>query len=123
MKKGAVLKPKNHTVIIKVDEEGNIDYKNGFLRVYPGDTIVWECEKRCPFSIHIGWDSPLDKGRYQSIEGENIEAVVPNEKGTRFGHYEYSVAVFTEGKIKDKDMIAKAIWTDDPPLIVQRPPR
>ena len=121
MNKGTARNPKTHTVSIIVDNNGNIDYENGFLRVYPGDTVVWKCTNGCPFSIHIGWNSPLDKGRFQSVEGEDIVTEV--SKGARFGHYEYSVAVYTEGKIKDKGTTAKVIWTDDPPLIVKRPPR
>jgi len=122
MNKGTKHDPETHTVSIIIDKKGNIDYENGFLRVCPGDTVVWKCKKGCPFSIHVGWNSPLDKGRYQSVKGEDIVTEV--SKGARFGHYEYSVAVFCEGIIdKDKGTIETVIWTDDPPLIVKRPPR
>jgi len=103
--------PETHTIIITVDNDGNFTYDNPLIWVDPGDTIVWECENKWPFAIHVGWNSPLEKGRYQSTDGTRIEATVP--VGARPSYYYFTVAVFDEKTRK--------IWTDDPPFIVKRP--
>ncbi|MFQ6070837.1 MAG: hypothetical protein ACE5LC_09995 [Candidatus Aminicenantales bacterium] len=96
-----------HTVAIRVDDEGEFKYDNGLIWVYPKDTIIWQCEY--PFSIHIGWHSPLKKGRFQSENSKDIVTVVPDD--ARPGYYRYTVAALVKGKI----------WTDDPEFIVKRP--
>jgi len=103
--------PITQTVVIKVNEEGDFDYENGLIWVLPGDTIVWECENKYPFSIHFGWDSPLKQGRFQSENGNSKDTVVPDN--ARPGYYRYTVAVLRDEKI----------WTDDPELIVKKPKR
>ena len=102
-------KPETHTITIKV-EDGDFTYDNPLIWVYRGDTIIWECTNHCPFAIHIGWGSPLKKGRFRSANGDSIETVVPNNAPP--GNYEYAVAVYLDGNI----------WIDHPPFIVKRPP-
>jgi plastocyanin len=109
-KMGIAANPKTHAIKIAVDDDGNFTYDNPLIWVCPGDTIIWECANDCPFAIHIGWNSPLERGRFRSVKGDRIETVVPG--GARPGNYEYTVAVFMDGNI----------WTDDPPFIV-KPPR
>lgn len=105
--------PEKHKVVIYVDAKGNFRYENGLLLVDRGDTISWECpecrEGKNPFTIHFGWDSPL--GRLKSYEGENYEAAIPAD--ARPGYYRYTVAVLRDN----------TIWTDDPELIVKKPPK
>jgi plastocyanin len=100
---------KTHTIKITVDNDGDFTYDNPLIWAYPGDTIIWECTNHRPFAIHIGWNSPLEKGRFQSAKGDRIETVVP--EGAQPGNYEYTVAVDLNGNI----------WTDDPPFIVKPP--
>lgn len=99
-----------HTITIKV-EDGDFTYGNPIIWVDPGDTIIWECTNQWPFAIHIGWGSPLKKGRFRSINGNSIKTVVPNNAPP--GNYEYAVAVFDEK--------TREIWIDHPPFIVKRP--
>ncbi len=102
--------PETHTVTITVDKKGDFKYDNPLIWVYRGDTIIWECtNNKCPFAIHIGWNSPV-KGRYHSVDGKPIKA--PVRKNAQPGYYSYTVAVCIDGNI----------WTDDPPFIV-KPPR
>ena len=102
--------PETHTVTITV-EDGNFTYDNPIIWVDRGDTIIWECTNRWPFAIHIGWGSPLEKGRYRSVDGTGISTkVLPNAQP---GDYEYAVAVFEEK--------SRETWTDHPPFIVKRP--
>jgi len=102
-----------HIVVIEVKDKGQIDYKNGLVRIYPEDTIVWQCprckEAEKPFSVHIGWNSPFEKCSYQSSDGSDITVNVPAE--ARSDYFRYMVAVLVDGKI----------YTDDPELIVKRP--
>lgn len=101
--------PETHVVTITVDEDGDFSYENPLIWVDGGDTIVWECTNKCPFAVHIGWDSPLEKGRFRSADGSNKTTVVP--KNARSGYYRYTVAVFLDGNI----------WMDDPEVIIRRP--
>ena len=101
--------PETHTITITVDKKGDFKYENPLIWVDRGDTIIWKCENRCPFAIHIGWKSPA-KGRFRSVDGKPIEASV--KKNAQPGYYSYTVAV----------CIDDVIWTDDPPFIV-KPPR
>lgn len=102
-------KSREHTVRIVVDKDGNLTYDNPVIWVDRGDSIIWECQGDYPFAVHVGWNSPLDKGRYQAPKGRKITANVP--ENALPGHYPYTVAVY-EGE---------RIWTDDPELIVRRP--
>jgi hypothetical protein len=106
-----VRDPETHTITITVGEKGDFKYDNPLVWAYQGDTIVWECTNNCPFAIHIGWNSPLDKGRYRSVDGNNKEAKV--KEAAQPGNYSYTVAVYIDGEI----------WMDDPPFIVKPPPR
>ena len=106
---------KSHVVEIKVDAKGQFTYKNPLISVKPGDTIHWKCNKM-PFAIHIGWDSPLSRFRYQSNKGP-IRANVPKWSSKKPyygfpGYFRYTVAVYYKG----------TIWTDDPEIIVRRSP-
>ena len=103
--------PETHTITITVDNDGNFSYDNPLIWVDRRDTIVWECANHCPFAIHIGWNSPLKKGRYRSVKGDSITTVVPDD--AQPGNYSYTVAVYLDGEI----------WTDDPPFIVKPPPK
>ena len=110
-------KPKKPQVVeIEVDAKGNFTYENPLISVKPGDAIQWVCTNGVPFAIHIGWDSPLDKFRYQS-DGNPIDAIVPTPTVTKPyrgfpGYFRYTVAVYYNDKI----------WTDDPEIIVRRSP-
>ena len=98
-----------HTVEITVDKDGKFSYDKPLVRVHRGDKLVWECTNECPFAIHVGWNSPLDKGRYRSKGKNSIEATVRED--AQYGYYFYTVAATING----------ATWTDDPPFIVKPP--
>ncbi len=102
-----------HETTIVVDQRGEFKYHNGLIRIYPGDTVIWKCQKpeRGPFTIHIGWDSPFEECSFYSENGDDIEAKLP--KNAKPGYYRYMLAVLVNGKI----------YTDDPELIVKKPPR
>lgn len=104
---------KEHIITITVDKNGDFTYDKPLIWVHAEDTIFWELTNRQPFAIHIGWNSPLENGRYRSKDGSRIKAQVA--KGARPGYYQYTVAVY------DKE--TGEIWTDDPPFIVKPPPR
>ena len=93
-------------------KNGNISYAPYRIMVYRGDQIEWECkgEKGVKYhiAVHIGWDSPLDKGRYRPLPGKKVSGVVLDE--AKHGSYKYFVAI-SDGK---------NIWTDDPEVIVRR---
>ncbi len=108
------IRPKEHRITITVDNDGDFTYENPLIWAYQGDSIVWECKNDCPFSIHIGWNSPLDKGRYHSVNGDTKKAKKAEVKeDAQPGKYSYTVAVYLNGEI----------WTDDPPFIVKPPPK
>jgi len=96
-----------HTIKITVDNDGNFSYVNPLFWAHRGDSIVWECTNNCPFAIHIGWNTPLNKGRYRSKNGNPIDAKVRDD--AQFGDYTYTVVV----------SIDNVTWTDDPPFIVR----
>jgi plastocyanin len=100
--------PKTHTANITVDSQGNFHYDPLIIMVDRRDTVVWKCEGNPNFAIHIGWNSPLDRGRYRTSKKE-IKAHV--QENAQPGHYHYFVAV----------LIDNEIWTDDPEIIVRRP--
>jgi plastocyanin len=93
-----------HPVIIEVTD-GNFTYKPCNVLVDPGDTIEWKCEAG-DFSVHLGWNTPCEKGRYRSRKGVAVSGRV--RPGTR-GQYKYFVAVHMNGET----------WTDDPTIIVK----
>jgi plastocyanin len=100
-------KPETRTVTISM-EDGNISYDKLCVFVEPEDTIEWACENdNYHFAVHIGWDSPLRKGRYRATKGKRISDRVPED--ARPGRYKYFVAVFD----------GENIWTDDPEFIVK----
>jgi plastocyanin len=101
---------KTHTVKINV-VGGNVLYDKPSISVDPEDTIEWVCENsQYHFAVHIGWDSPLRKGRYRASMGKRISEKVPKKAPP--GRYKYFVAVFD----------GTNIWTDDPDFIVKRRP-
>jgi len=102
-------KSDEHRVKIVVDKDGNFSYENPLIWVDRGDSIIWECQGDYPFAVHLGWGSPLDKGRYHASKKEQIVARVLNN--ALAGHYPYTVVVCDGEKL----------WTDDPELIVRRP--
>jgi len=105
------VKPIKHVTTIRVSKDGMFEYEKGLIRIYPGDTVTWICdtEKKGPFTIHIGWDSPFEKCSFHSKNGEDIKATLPED--ARPGYYRYMIAVLVDG----------IIYTDDPELIVKRP--
>lgn len=103
--------PKTHTVSITLTPSGDLEYVNPLIWVDRGDKIIWECTNRHAFTVHLGWNSPLENGRLRAKKGNNIDADVPMNAPP--GYYRYTVAVYDEDEI----------WTDDPELIVKRPGR
>jgi len=99
---------RTRTVIIKLDKKGNLSYVPCSIELDEGDFIEWQCVRELPFAIHIGWHSPLPKGRYRSLKGESIKDVVP--EGALPGRYKYYVSVCEDNHI----------WTDDPEFVVRR---
>ena len=97
-----------HTVIIRVDNAGNITYEGRpMILADPEDTVVWRC--RYPFAIHfVGGRTPMQPS-YQSDANTPIQDTIP--KDAEPDAYTDMVAVYSDGKI----------WTDDPPFIVKRP--
>ena len=102
--------PKTHTVIIKVDNAGNITYQGKpMILADPDDTVVWRCTNKSPFAIHfVGGRTPMQPS-YQSDGNTPIQDTIPT--GAEPDAYTYMVAVFFDGKI----------LTDDPPFIVKPP--
>jgi len=100
-----------HTVIIRVDNSGNITYEGKpMILADPEDRVVWRQNRNYPFAIHfVGGRTPMQPS-YQSDGSTPIQDTVPPE--APYGAYTYMVAVYIDGKI----------WTDDPPFIV-KPPR
>ena len=99
---------KDKEIMISVSK-GNLSYAGEPVGdpvvVKPGSKIKWTCNEPS-FAIHLGWDSPCEKGRYRSDKGNSVTAQV--RKNARPGTYKYSVAVSVAGKI----------WTDDPQIII-----
>lgn len=90
------------TIVVK---NGDFTYNPSTVEVYPGDTIVWNCSVG-DFAVHLGWNTPCQKGRYRSKKGVPVDGLVrPNARG----EYKYMVAVEMNGQI----------WTDDPTIIVR----
>jgi plastocyanin len=100
----------SHITTVMVNERGYFDYENGLIRVYPGETVIWKCITKGPFTIHIGWNSPFKACSFHSLKGEEIRAELPEDAPP--GYYRYMIAV----------LVGDKIYTDDPELIVKRPP-
>jgi hypothetical protein len=104
MATNVVTATQTHVVQITV-ASGDFDYgPNRSILVRRGDTIEWRYNGN--FAVHIGWNSPCEKGRYRgknAIRAKLLPTPLP-------GHYKYSVAVLADGEI----------FTDDPELIVKR---
>jgi len=100
----------SHITTVMVNEKGYFDYENGLIRVYPGETVIWKCITKGPFTIHIGWDSPFKECSFRSTDGKPITETLPLT--ARSGYYRYMIAV----------LVGDKIYTDDPELIVKRPP-
>jgi plastocyanin len=104
---------------ISVDPNGDFSYeydpKN--RRVATGDDVEFRCT--APglqhFAVHVGWDTPLEKGRYRE-QGSSFAAKV-REKA-RPGVYEFFVAALIESP-RPKVEGDMAIYTDDPDFIVE----
>jgi len=100
--------PHRVEIIVK---NGEICYSNDYFKVNRGDSIIWSCDKKyghC-YSVHLGYKSPLPKGRYRKACGQDIRDKV--KTNAEPGEYKYFVAVYD----------GKNIWTDDPIFIVRRP--
>lgn len=93
-------------------KNGDISYDPYRIMVKRGDQIEWECKGKkgvkYHIGVHIGWDSPLDKGRLRALPGKKVRSVVLGD--AKYGLYKYFVAI-SDGK---------NIWTDDPEVIVRR---
>jgi len=99
-------KPQSFKVNITV-KNGNISYDNDNFQTRRGDTIEWACTEDYHFAVHIGWRSPMPKGRYRAKPGKTIKDkikadAIPDD-------YKYYVSVFD----------GNDIWTDDPKFIVR----
>ncbi len=102
----------SHTISFTV-KDGNFDYHgNEIIYIDPGDTIEWNCPEGHPFAVHIGRDSPLEKGRFRAQNNEKVTTTIPVKPGSdHLKIVKYMVAVF------DGDNI----WTDDPLIIIKKP--
>ena len=91
-------------------KDGDLSYDPCCPKVKRGDLIHWICERENGdyFAVHIGWNTPLDEGRYRKPCGAKIVAQVDDD--AQYGEYKYSVSVFD----------GSDIWTDDPIFIVRR---
>ena len=102
-----------HKVIMTL-KNGDISYDPYRVMVNGGDQIEWECKGEegieYHIAVHIGWDSPLNKGRIRALPGEKVSGTVLQD--AKSGSYKYFVAI-SDGK---------SIWTDDPEIIVRRRP-
>jgi plastocyanin len=109
-KKGKQKRNQTHRVEIVING-GDLSYSIDNFKVDQGDSIIWSCDKRyghC-YSVHLGYKSPLAKGRYRRACGQEIiDRVSPKAEP---GDYKYIVAVCD----------GENIWTDDPIFIVKRP--
>ena len=97
------------SIKIEVTADGDFKYDKRVCFVRRGETIEWICDGEGFFAVHIGWNSPLEKGRYRNGQGKRISAHVP--KDAPKGRYEYFVAVF--------DPRSEQVWTDDPEFIIK----
>jgi hypothetical protein len=96
-----------HSVEIIV-KNGDFTYRPGpTVQVKRGHDIEWVCSTG-DYAVHLGWESPCEKGRYRAGKGEPVTGQVL--QGAPYGRYKYSVAVHQDGKV----------WTDDPDIIVRR---
>ncbi len=109
-KEGEGGKMPTHTVIIRVDNDGNITYQGKpMILADRGDTVVWKCANRSPFAIHfVGGKTPMQPS-YQSDGNTPVQDTIPMDAEP--DAYTYMVAV----------CIDNVIWTDDPPFIVKPP--
>jgi plastocyanin len=99
--------PRSYTIEIDC-HNGDLEYSDPHLRVQHGDTIKWICKDlSSSFAIHIGWGSPLAKGRYRAGPGGSVEVTIPPNSPP--GCYKYTVALYD----------GKDIWTDDPDFIIR----
>lgn len=74
---------KTHTITISM-QNGDISYDKHCVFVEPEDTIEWVCaDANCHFAVHIGWDSPLGKGRYRAARGKRISDRIPQNARAR----------------------------------------
>ncbi|UCG50725.1 MAG: hypothetical protein JSW58_11010 [Candidatus Latescibacterota bacterium] len=72
-------------------------------------TVQIRCEQGYPFAVHIGWNTPFEKGRDRAKGGETIYLHL--KKDALPGEYKYLVAVY--------DPKTEEIWTDDPYFIIK----
>ena len=87
---------------------GNLSYHPCCPKVNRGEELTWKCDEGA-FAVHIGYNSPLPKGRYRAKKGD---ATGDNVGGNaQPGEYKYFVAVYD----------GEQVWTDDPIFIVKRP--
>lgn len=93
----------------------NINLRNGEFTYHPccpkvkqGEELKWRCDDGA-FAVHIGYNSPLPKGRYRAKSGDETGDNVGSN--AQPGHYKYSVAVYD----------GEYLWTDDPIFIIRRP--
>jgi hypothetical protein len=107
------------TIRIHVNDEGDFQYayEPKSRRVKIGDEVQFYCD--APglehFAVHVGWDTPLGKGRYRSPE-PGLVAQVP--ASARPGVYEFFVAALMKSP-RPKVEGEMAIYTDDPNFIVE----
>ena len=101
-------KAQTHTVNITV-KNGDFSYDNPLFYAYRGDTILWKCTNNYHFAVHLGWNSPMPKGRYRAKPGKEIKDKIKSDAD--HGDYKYFVAVY-DGNDN--------VWTDDPRFIVRK---
>jgi hypothetical protein len=104
---------------VNVTEDGDFSYtyEPKSKKVKRGDAIEFRCvaPELEQFAIHIGWDTPCDKGRYRTPE----TALVANVPASaRPGVYEFFVAALIKSP-RPKVEGEMAIYTDDPDFIVE----
>lgn len=103
---------KTQTISFEVNN-GDFNYLgNEIVYVDPGDTIEWICKNGYAFTVHIGRESPLEKGRFRAGIKKKIVTKVPLKPKANYTKIvKYLMAVYD----------GKNIWTDDPLIIIKKP--
>ena len=88
-------------------KNGDLSYSPCCPKLDKGEELKWICNDGI-FAVHIGYNSPLPKGRYRAKKGEETGDKILGDATP--GDYKYSVSVYD----------GEYLWTDDPKFIIRR---
>lgn len=112
------VEPQVHSVRIII-QEGRIICDPPLVETRYQDKVQWVCEQGYPFTVHFGWNSPLDQIYYPAEIKEEKEIsltcqaiVIRNAEIAGHQLIKYFVAVYVKCQNK--------VLTLDPELVVKR---